>query len=176
MRTRILLLFLFCSFTLLTYSQGNTYFDTIHISNHLSFKLYTGTIVPHEKPLKPLKKGIINAFELSYSIIKSDGRTWHQYYNNPEVGISYMFMDLGYREVLGYSHCIFPYIIFPMTTQDKPFSINLRVASGISYITKIYDSLTNPKNIAISSYLNYYASFNFNLNYPYPKALLQILE
>ena len=165
MRTRILLLSLFCSLTFLTYSQENVYFDTTYVANHFSFKLYTGTIVPHEKPLKPLKKGIIKAFELSYSIITSDGRTWHQYYNNPEVGISYMFMDLGYRKVLGYSHSIFPYIIFPFTKQDKPFSINLRVASGISYISKTYDSLTNPKNIAISSHINYYASFGFNLNY-----------
>jgi hypothetical protein len=171
LRARILLLSLFCSFTLLTYSQENTYFDTTHITNHLSFQLYTGTIVPHEKPLKPLNKGIVNAFELSYSIIKSDGRTWHQYYNYPEVGISYMLMDLGYREVLGFSHSIFPYIIFPLTKQDKPFSISLRVASGISYITKIYDSFTNPKNIAISSHLNYYASFNFNINYRLSKSL-----
>jgi len=108
---------------------------------------------------------MVKSLEVSYSIIKVDNRIWHSYYNHPEVGITYMFMDLGYKNVLGYSHCLYPYIVFPFTEQEKPINVCLRVAFGISYITKLYDSISNPKNIAISTPINMYASLGLELNY-----------
>lgn len=165
MQARIFLTSIFIPIALLTYSQEKSSFDTTRVSNHLNIKFYTGTIIPHDKVLNPLKNGIVKAFEVSYCIIKADDRIWRNYYNHPEVGISYMLMDLGYKDVLGYSHSVYPYIVFPFTKKEKPVNIRLRVALGLSYITKLYDSISNPKNIAISTPINMYASLGLELRF-----------
>lgn len=162
---RISLLSLLVSFTFLTYSQDKVHFDTASITNRLGVGIINGTIVPHENALKPLVNHAVRAFELSYSIIKIDRNTWHSYYNYPEVGISYMLMDFGYKNVLGQSHSFYPYAIFPITKHDKRLNLSLKVALGLSYINKIYDSISNPANIAISAPINMYASLSVIVNY-----------
>ncbi len=72
-------------------------------------------------------------------------------------------MDLGYTKVLGYAHCIYPYISFPLTKYNKPISLNLKTALGLSYATKVYDSISNPLNVAISSHINMYASLGLEV-------------
>jgi len=165
LQIRILLLSILISFPILIFSQNKGIIDSTSTTKGFGLRINTGTIIPHEKPLRPLKKGLVKAFELSYSFHKVDNRVWRNYYNYPEVGFSYMFMDFGYKEVLGYSHSIFPYITFPLTKHDKTLNLNIRVALGLSYITELYDSISNPKNIAISSPLNLYASLGLNLSY-----------
>ncbi len=165
MQIRIFLSSLLISFTFLTYSQDKVHIDTSSTTTRIGLRIITGTLLPHEKPLRSLKKGVIKAFELSYTLNRTENKKWYSYYNYPEVGIAYMFMDLGYKDVLGSSHSIYPYIVFPFTKHDTPISLSLRVALGLSYITKSYDSISNPKNIAVSSPISMYASLGLNLNY-----------
>lgn len=165
MITRISLLSILITFTSLIYSQDKFHIDTTSNISRIGLRFYAGTIVPHDNALKPLKKGLIKSFELSYSIIKNDNKVWRSYYNFPEVGFSFMLMDLGYKDVLGYSHSVFPFIVFPITKHDKPLRVNLRVAIGLSYITKMYDSISNPKNVGISTPINMYASLGLTINY-----------
>ncbi len=165
MQIRVLILSILISLPILIYSQDHNSIDSISCTKGIGFRIYSGAIIPHETPLRPLKKGNVKAFELNYSFNRIDNKTWHSYYNYPEVGISYMFMDLGYKDVLGYSHSIYPYIVFPFTKRAKQLSLSLKVALGLSYITKTYDSISNSLDIAISTPINLYACLGLNLNY-----------
>lgn len=165
MQIRILILLILISFPILTYSQDKENIDSTSTRTSLGFKINTGSIIPHQIPLRPLVKGIVKAFEVSFGFNTIDNKIWHNYFNHPEVGISYLFMDFGYKEVLGYSHSIYPFIEFPLIHHDKPLNLNIKLAMGLSYITKRYDSISNPINIAISSPINLYASLGLNLSY-----------
>jgi hypothetical protein len=165
LQTRILFLSVLFLFGNLTYSQEKSYFDSTSSRQSITFKIVAGSVIPHERVLNPLKKGTVKALEISYSIKKLDNSAWRSYYNYPEIGFSYMFMDFGYKEVLGYSHSIYPYLKIPLTGKDKPFDLSIRMALGFSYITKLYDSISNPKNVAISTPINLFASFGLELTY-----------
>jgi len=171
LQARVFLFSIFFFFTLLSYSQEKNCHDTSLTRSSINFNVNTGTLLPHEKFLNPLKKGIVKSYEFSYSIKAFNGKEWHRYYSYPEVGISYMYMNLGYKKVLGYSHSIYPYIVFPLTKQDKAISVSLRTALGLSYINKTYDSLSNYENVAISSHINYIATLGVILNYRLTKNL-----
>ena len=146
-------------------AKDNISLDTTFRSHHIQFNYYSGTIIPHNVPLRPLKKGILKAFELSYSFKDIYNEDWNKRYNYPEIGVSYLFMDIGYPKVLGYSHCFYPYISFPFTKYDNPIRLNLKVALGLSYNTKVYDSISNPLNVAISTPINLYASLGLEVSF-----------
>jgi hypothetical protein len=160
--------FLLCTLVIIlshspSYSQSIS--DTTSSGKSIRISIYTGTLVPHHDKLKPLKNGLIRSIELSYRINRNNDELWNRYYSYPEVGISYMFMDYAYRNVLGYSHSLYPYIDFPITANSKPLWLTLKVAIGASYITKVYDSISNKENIAISSHLNLFALFGLKFNF-----------
>lgn len=165
MQTRLVYILLFLLTPILSYSQEINNIDSTQSIKHFSFNSYFGSVIPHEKPLNPLKKGLIKAFEISYSITNFNVEPWRDYYNHPEIGVSYLFMDLGYQKVLGYTHCFYPYISFPFTKYSNSISIDLKVGLGLSYATKVYESISNPLNVAISSHINMYASLGLEVGF-----------
>jgi len=162
---RLVYILLFLLFPILNYSQEINNIDSTQSINHFSFNSYFGSVIPHEKPLNPLKKGLIKAFEVNYSFKNINSEPWNKHYNNPEIGVSYLFIDLGYSKVLGYAHCFYPYISFPLAKYNKPISLNLKTALGLSYASKVYDSISNPLNVAISSHINLYASLGLEVGF-----------
>lgn len=165
MQTRLVYILLNLLFPFLSYSQGINNIDSSLSINHFSLNSYLGSVIPHEKPLNPLKKGLIKGFEVSYSFTNISKEPWRNYYNNPEVGVSYLFMDLGYPKVLGKAHCLYPYLSFPLTKYNKPVFLKLKTALGLAYTPKVYDSISNPLNIAISSHINLYASLGLEVGF-----------
>ncbi len=75
-------------------------------------------------------------------------QSWAQQLNRPTTGISLAIADFGNVENLGYAISLTPFINFK-SFRSNHFSIN--AASGISYITKKYDSISNPKNNAVTT-------------------------
>jgi hypothetical protein len=146
-------------------SYSQSVIDTTISGRGIGITIYAGTLVPHHELLKPLRRGLISSVELSYRFNQNQNKKWNSYYSFPEVGISYMFMDLGYENVLGYSHSLYPYINFDVTKKNKPIWISLRFASGASYITNVYDSVSNKQNIAISSHLNLFIQIGAKINF-----------
>lgn len=73
-------------------------------------------------------------------------------------------MDLGNRSILGYAHCIFPFIEIPITQQSNSFEIDFRTAAGIGYMRKVYNPQTNYQNSAISTNMNAYIDLGLMAN------------
>ena len=75
---------------------------------------------------------------------------WAKRLNNPRTGIAIGYTDFGNLEKIGYALTIAPYLeIKPFVKKNE--SWKLKSALGISYMSEQFDSITNPKNLAVSS-------------------------
>lgn len=139
--------------------------DTTSIAQGFGLKVHTGVFQYHHKEMELLRSNPATAIEVLY-ILKGNGeKSWHKFYGYPKYGVSYFFMDLGNREILGYSHSIYPFIEFPIYSPIKNLNLGLIVGSGLGYITKTYHRTQNFKNTAISSHFNAFINLGATLNY-----------
>lgn len=80
------------------------------------------------------------------------GDQW-KLFKNPQTGISFLFQDFGYRDVLGQAFGVYQHYSQPLIASEKDW-LDLKFGSGLAIINRKYDAIDNPKNNAISSYLN----------------------
>jgi hypothetical protein len=160
---------LFCFFVcgLLTKSISANYIstDTIKHSHSLGINYRLGSILPHYAEMEVLKDKNAFAFEISYLLKGSTNKLWHIFYRNPQSGITYKFMDLGNREILGFAHTLYPFIKIPLIRNTEKFNLGLSVGSGLAYITKKFDAESNQQNLAISTNLNAFVDIGLVFEY-----------
>ena len=103
-------------------------------------------------------------FEISLSRQETGKKAWHQNYNYPQTGYSYIYLDFNYPDVLGNAHALLAFINFPFVKSEK-FQFSLRMASGLGYVTKKFERIENHKNDVIGSHINAAIQFNFESRY-----------
>lgn len=163
-----LYLFAFTVFLSVQYQTSyanNDLQDSSKNDHRLKIHFYSGILQYHHKQMEIMLDQRSKAVEFSYALSGDGKKLWHTFYNFPEYGLSYNFMDLGSRSILGYSHAIYPFITFPLLNQSKRFQIGLHVGPGISYVTKVYDRTENFKNSAISSHFNAFINLGSKISY-----------
>ena len=150
---------------LIIFSSFGSNIDSVIHGKLLGVNFYHGTLMYHHKVMEILREKPVNAIELSWILVGNGKKLWHKVYRRPEYGFSYILMDLGSPNYLGYAHGILPFVNFPVSSFDKRFSAGFRIGSGLSYVTKIYDRTENYKNSAISTHLNAIVAFNLEGRY-----------
>ncbi|MHC1704567.1 MAG: acyloxyacyl hydrolase [Tenuifilaceae bacterium] len=153
MNRKLLIFFLFLFSSYASFSQIRRFNDYYKISKNLGFEFSSGVLVPHHNVLDSLKQGFVSAFEISYKLRVDGNKYWHRYYNFPAFGVSLMYTDFNNKKVLGSAISANTYLKFNLIETNWQ-TLQLKVASGVAYIGKTYDSVRNPKNIAISSKIN----------------------
>lgn len=73
---------------------------------------------------------------------------WAQRLKGPRTGISFGYTNFGNSENLGSAFSILPFIEFNIFKSKK---ITLQAATGASYFTRKYDSISNPNNEAVTT-------------------------
>lgn len=96
-----------------------------------------------------LSPALLNEFNIGYKTLGS--KTWHQYYNYPEIGVIILAGNVGNKRQLGSTIGIIPNISLRFKKGDN--FIKTTVGWSFSYFNKPYDSITNPNNILIGSHL-----------------------
>jgi hypothetical protein len=89
---------------------------------------------------------------------------WQQYNHYPKYGLGINFADqiLSKRDtVLGNPFSIFAFYNAPFARFGR-FSLNTNISVGLSYISLVYNPVSNPYNDIVASHINLY--FNFKLN------------
>lgn len=104
------------------------------------------------------------AFEINLGKETFGREYWQIMYDYPVIGLSYWYSHLGNSEMLGSAHAIFPYVNYPLFSNEKQ-EFNFRLGLGLAYLTKKYERLTNYKYIAIGSHVNVAGNFNFEYRY-----------
>lgn len=118
----------------------------------IQFKAKSGLLVAHRGTMGHLYRESVFAGELSlYKRIRS--KSWSSDYKNPYAGITVYGSNFGNQAILGDGFGAYGFIEFPWN-RGKRHVLTAKVGAGIGFITKVYDPIKNPKNVAMSSYVN----------------------
>ncbi len=130
---------------------------------NLSIRLdgHYGFVLPEYSNFNLLINKPSSGFEFSLEK-KTTGKTfWEQIYKYPEFGLSFFFITLGNKDVLGNEFALYPYVK-TFLIRKKRFQISNQFGLGVGYATKRFDLETNYQQIAIGSKLNVH--FNYKLS------------
>ncbi len=151
-------LWLFLITAIGSYAQNNPKSDFM-----LAAQGHYGYIISHRNNMSHLIKGHVKGAEVSYTFRTNGDKPWQRLYSYPEVGVSFMHLDLANPQQLGTLECLSPFINFKLNKQKRKNALNLRIGIGLAFLTKPFDIRTNHKNNAIGSHLNGFV--NMRLNY-----------
>lgn len=126
-------------------------------------RVHYGFLLAHRPRVEHLVRHT-SGFEISLSNQTTGKKLWQQYYQYPQTGFSYIFLDFDNPDVLGTAHGLMAFINFPFVRTNH-FQFSMRMASGLGYLTKRFDRVENHKNDVIGSHLNAAIQFNFETRY-----------
>lgn len=139
MRLRLLFFVLFGVYSV--FAQENIkntgYFDAIY---------YRGNILKHAPDINHLITGHPDGIILSYNFKTNGSKEWHQVYNYPDYGFSFMYQDFE-NGILGKNYSVSAHYNFYFLNRNLLF----RISQGIGMTTNPYDKETNFKNNALGS-------------------------
>lgn len=130
----------------------------------IEYKQKSGILLAHHEIMKHIPTAISFAGELSLYIHSRGKKSWQKAYNYPNYGLTLFVASLGNDSILGKSIGLYPYIEFPFIRSNH-FLFSGRLGAGLGYISKRYDKLINPKNVAMSTSLNALISFGLKATY-----------
>ncbi|MFP4555249.1 MAG: acyloxyacyl hydrolase [Bacteroidales bacterium] len=160
---RVIALILLVSINTLTKAENNAS-DSIK-SKSIAINLYSGILQHHHREMEILREKRVFALEITHLFTGNGSKQWHSFYGFPQFGVSYKFIDLGSPNILGYAHCLYPFVNFPIQTHMPKWNAIFKVGPGLGYVTKTYHRTDNFKNSAISTHLNAYINFGFMAAY-----------
>ncbi|MDY0089699.1 MAG: acyloxyacyl hydrolase [Flavobacteriaceae bacterium] len=115
-------------------------------TGYLDVNYLRGNVLNHAPDINHLITGHPDGIIFSYNF-KTDGKKeWHQVYNYPDYGFSFMYQDFE-NEILGKSYAVSAHYNFYFLNRN----LMLRISQGIGMTTNPYDKETNFKNNALGS-------------------------
>lgn len=127
-------------------------------------KSHYGFIIAHSPELRSISQTAPFGFQLDYSNLKTSDKAWKTCNCYGRTGFSLAYFNYNNSSVLGSSYNLI-YFVEPYFTYKGPLKFSLRGAAGATYLTKTFDSNTNPTNVLFSSHLSFYLALALNLNY-----------
>lgn len=154
-----------CCFLLIIPFRVNSQFEHKQFTPNLMIegKFHYGFIYAHHLELE-LFNAHFPAFEISIQKQTYGKHKWERAFAYPIIGLSGLYSNLGNSPYLGKVLAIMPYINFPLVREGK-FFLGFRFSLGLGYLTKKFDRITNYKNIAIGSHLNFAINLMFEARY-----------
>lgn len=131
----------------------------------LSVHGHYGYIMSHRNNMAHLIKGHIYGGEVNYTFRTSGDKPWQQLYKYPDFGICVLHLDLANPEQLGTLEAIYPYTNLRLNKLNKRINLNLRLGTGLGFLTKPFDRIKNHKNNAVGSHLNGFVNIRLSATY-----------
>lgn len=126
--------------------------------------VHAGFLLNHHNNVRILNETHPYAMEVFAARSTNGTKAWHSFFNYPEYGVSYVLYNMGSPTYLGFAHGISPYMSFFLFDRAKPVNMNIKVGSGIAYVEKKFDRITNYKNASVGSHINAFINLQANLN------------
>ncbi len=136
---------------LLVWSSAITAQDSYH-REETGLRLHGGFLFAHHPEMRHLNERHFTAYEIDYRQRFSGDKSWHHDYRLPSWGISGLLMPFP-SQFLGTAIAVFPYYYLPVLRGNRA-ALNLKLGTGLSFVSKGFDRIENHKNIAISSKMN----------------------
>lgn len=152
MKLKLLIFMLLC----VGQTIGQTFGLLGDYAQSIDFKYKLGFLIAHREAMAHLPKSHFQTFELSYDFHSRGYKGWEQAHNSPKFGVLATATLNANKEVLGNAYGLAGTITLPKKTWGKSnaWSLNNKIALGLGYLTKRFDLVDNPKNVAIGSHIN----------------------
>jgi hypothetical protein len=146
----------------------NSFIATAQLSNRdktgkdiiFSGNFHYGKAIRHNSKFLPDIPGQSVMAEFNAGANVSGKKHWHHRFNFPEIGGAIIYTDFGNLAVLGRAIGLFPYISFPVVNKPK-YKFQIRLGSGVAYLTKPFHIIDNPANNVIGSHVNNVTQLKF---------------
>ncbi|MES2800073.1 MAG: acyloxyacyl hydrolase [Bacteroidota bacterium] len=112
-----------------------------------------GFLIAHRAIMGHVPNGPTHAGEISLLIRMNGSKSWHYATSFPTLGVTVFAGTVGNSQLLGNFFGANAFIDFPII-RAKFYQFSGKMACGLGYGSKIYDPITNPKDVAISTHLN----------------------
>lgn len=130
----------------------------------ISAKTKGGILLAHRPVMAHLVQGHAIAAELGLNLRTDGDRAWEQKLNYPTYGFSFFASSTGNKAVIGNAFSLYSFIDIPIV-RVKKFSLSTKLGGGLGYVTKPFNQIKNPKNVAIGSAFNGFIQLGAFLNY-----------
>lgn len=124
---------------------------------------HRGNILHMEAPTKGLDLDF-------YLLTRMSDKAWPSHFGYPKFGVSLSYLNFGKPELTGKAIGILPFIEFRIFHIGK-VNFNMRLGTGIGYLTKKWDLKTNNLNKAIGSHFNGNMRAHGTMTFPLPRNL-----
>ncbi|WP_234734644.1 acyloxyacyl hydrolase [Tellurirhabdus bombi] len=141
--------------------------DTTAVNRVLGAKIHSGFIIPHSSELRSISGSKPIGFELTYSRMALSRRAWERCNCFARVGAYVNYYNFNDPVVLGQTVGAGGYFE-PLISYRSRLYFSARITAGFTYLTRIYDSQTNPENVffslPVSALVGLGASAHYRLN------------
>ncbi|MCH2232724.1 MAG: acyloxyacyl hydrolase [Crocinitomicaceae bacterium] len=152
--TGLYIIFLFLA------NSGSLVHSQVVKPDEITYSFKGGIFFAHRPSMNHLVKR--NAWSHEISLVRNlADPEMNQIFNQPKRGLTFEARNFGNNEVLGHAFSISCFNQMNLFSNQKGFMLNMRIATGLGYITKTYDEFENPKNNAIGSHLNAKVALSF---------------
>lgn len=108
-------------------------------------------LLPHSGAVNVLTNGAFGIYELEIDFPKWGNQDFHSKFPLNNWGIAINYSPLSNKELLGFGIGLMPYInIVPFNKRSWEF----RLGTGLGFVEKPFNNISNPKNMVIGSYIN----------------------
>ncbi|MBP7821945.1 MAG: acyloxyacyl hydrolase [Saprospiraceae bacterium] len=118
----------------------------------LSVNTYYGKVIKHTSKIHFDIHEPSFGTDLSLDFQTYGKKEWQQWRHYPSFGITLLHYNFN-NDILGNANAILPHLNISLIKRPK-FSTSLEIGSGVAYISKPYNPITNPTNNAIGSHWN----------------------
>lgn len=158
---KVILLLLFAAFSLEGQEERKYFFES---------NAHFGQIIVHKEEIIFKAPKLTSGIDFSIGKSTNGNKDWHHAHQFPQVGLNFLAMNLGNQDTLGQAYAMFPFLSVPIIARPK-FSIYFTGGTGIAYLSKPNDKISNPNNNAIGSHINNTTVFRFKSQYAVGKNL-----
>jgi hypothetical protein len=149
--------FILAGYTLFAQESGN-------YSLVQGIRAHYGFIIAHSKNVRPVSHS--NPFgieaELAWQLYSDS--IWQYCTCYPRTGFSFFYTNFNNPEILGNAYSGYAFIE-PLLGAGNKFFATLKFGIGPAYISKVYDSISNPQNRFFGSHISFIVLLNGSLNY-----------
>ena len=145
---------LFVYVMMLTMQSGPAYAGEDYFKNKSAGGYYHyGYMWGHKPRVEHLTTGHSQGAEFFFQTQTDGSKWWHRVHGYPQTGFSIIYFDFANPKVAGTATAVISYINMPIVRSGN-FLFSFQAGSGLGYLTRRFDPVTDHKNMAIGSHIN----------------------
>jgi len=132
--------------------------------NSWSLEVQRGFIIPHSEELIPIAQSNPNGLQLSFDRLFLGRDAWSACNCFHYIGMNFSYHDFRNPGILGQAITLSG-SFEPVILGKERWQMSIKTAMGISYLTKVYNEVNNPKNTFFSSPVSFMMSVSPKIRY-----------